>query len=512
MRRATPIVPIVLFAVLALLVIPVFPHAPSPNELSRWAMDVALVDFHTIEISPVIRLGIPLADLAKINGRVYSNKAPGASLLVLPVYAAARAIGGPPSADNIRAVLTALRIAGATIPAILLALWFVSIARRLGCSEERIAIAVAALLFATPVLTYGLLFFSHVLSALTIFGAWILLFVNPSTRRDYAAGVLIGFAVLCESAAVFAGAVLVACALPRLRVRGLLRVSGGALPFAIAFAAYDWIAFGSPFALPNYFDADAHIRVVNRSGLLGLHWPVYIGDILLDPGKGLLVLSPVLLMALAGVRRARQSMSGAAFLALVLVVLAIVLPIAGYPYWFGGRCVGVRYVLPAMPFLALLIAFAAPTAIEVVLLGASVAVIAILSLVFPFVPTIYAAPWVSFAWPLLRDGCVAPNLLHFVWRPLAIVVPFAIVAAAVIAAIPVRRIPLLLAGAVLWFGIGFLAEARRPSPPEIRVLIETVHFQRDGTIQRNFPPGPAAYALLRRAAELERLPPPKWPF
>jgi len=118
------------------------------------------------------------------------------------------------------------------------------------------------------------------------------------------------------------------------------------------------------------------------------------------------------------------------FLALIATPLSIVLTFAGYPNWHGGWTVGARYLVSAVPFLALLIAFAAAPAIEALLLGASVTVIAIVSLVFPFVAPDYPAPWISFAWPMLRRGFVAPNLLHFVARPLAIAVPFALVAAA----------------------------------------------------------------------------------
>ena len=51
----------------------------------------------------------------------------------------------------------------------------------------------------------------------------------------------------------------------------------------------------------------------------------------------------------------------------------------------------------------------------------------------------YAFPWASFATPLLLNGLVAPNLLHFLSRSAAVVVPFAIVAAALFLAVEPRR-------------------------------------------------------------------------
>ena len=96
-------VPIILYAILAILVIPVFPHFVSPNEFSRWDLAVAIVDFHTIEVTrAVAATNTETEDLAEIDGRKYSNKAPGAALVGLPGYAVARWIVGPPSPHNMR--------------------------------------------------------------------------------------------------------------------------------------------------------------------------------------------------------------------------------------------------------------------------------------------------------------------------------------------------------------------------------------------------------------------------
>lgn len=517
MTRRRSLLPVALYAVLGVLVVPVFPHAVSPNEYSRWVVDVAIVDFGTVEATPVLRAtGIPITDLATVDGRFYSNKAPGAALVVLPFYALARAIFGPPSVETMRATLTVIRIAGATIPVLLLSLWLASVARRLGCSDERARTAVTVMLFATPMLAYGLLFFAHALSALALFGAWALLLVSERTpRTDFAAGAMIGLAVLTEYPAAIPAAFLLVCALRRLRVAGALRVIGGGFPFALLLGIYNRLAFGSFFTLGSAHEADAHIHEAAQSGIFGVGFPsmTNVLQLLLDGGKGLLVISPVLLLSLAGLSRARRAMPVAAFIALVAVPVILTLTISGYPYWFGGRTVGARYLVPALPFLALLIAFALDTTTEALLLGASAATVAVMSLVFPFIPTIYAVPWFSFSLPLLMNGCVTPNLLHFAWRPLAVAAPFVIVAAAIITAVPRRRIALLIAGTALWFGIGYLAEQRRPSEPYLRVLTEEVHFEHHGAIEKAFPPGhPARIRLEAIAAAQKRLPPPGWPF
>ena len=165
---------VALYALLAALVIPIYPHFPSPNEFTRWALVVSVVDFHTIEVSRAVAILGPIEDLAVVDGRVYSNKAPGAAIVAAPGYLLVRPFIGPPSRDNLRVALTAMRWFGATLPLLLLGLMF----------RQR-PLAAAALLFATPLFAYGLLLFSHALVAAALFGAWTLLNANeegPSPR------------------------------------------------------------------------------------------------------------------------------------------------------------------------------------------------------------------------------------------------------------------------------------------------------------------------------------------
>ena len=519
--RARQLAPVILYAVLSVLVVPVYPHFVSSNEFSRWVLAVAIVDFHTVEATPVVNsTHTRMEDLATVDGRLYSNKAPGGALVGLPAYAVARAIVGPPTQHNMRATLNAMRLLASTVPAILLAFWLGNVARRFRCSDDRANFATVAMLFGTPLFAYGLLFFAHALSAFTLFGVFGLLYaesprdLRPATR-DLATGAFIGLAVLSEYPNAIPAAILVACALPRLRIGGVLRIIAGGLPFAILLGIYNKLAFGSVFTLSSAHEVDTNIRELASRGLfgVGLPSPDYLLRLLLDPSKGLFVLSPVLLIALLGIRGAWKAMPRGAFLALIATPLSILLTFAGYPNWFGGWTVGARYLVAAVPFLALLIAFAAATSIEALLLGASVTVIAIVSLVFPFVAPDYPAPWISFAWPMLRKGFVAPNLLHFVWRPLAIVIPFAIVAAAAILAVPARRVPLLIFGGVLWFAIGFPAERARTSPPYVRALVQRVHFDDTNAIVESLPPGdPTARSLAAIASRMMTVPPDPWPF
>lgn len=492
-----------LYALLALLVIPIFPHFVSPNEMTRWATAAAIVDRHTFEITPLLPLlgASAFEDASEVEGRVYSNKAPGAAIAGVPGYAIARAIAGPPSAATIRSTANAMRLLAATIPLLLLAWAMSRAAKTLGA--ERIDTAIFALLFATPLFAYGLLNFSHALTAAALFGGWVLLFVEP---HDYAAGALIGLATVSEYPCAIAGIVLLACAWRRAP-----KIIIGGLPFAIGLAIYNKLLFGSIFALSSGNERNAQFRAMAKEGIFGIGIPQFatLTRLLFDPARGLFIFAPILLVALAALPRARRAMTREAFAALLIVPIALILFYAGYPNWHGGWSVGPRYLVPAIPFLLFPIVFAAGSIIEWIVLGASIAAVVPLALSFPFPDRSFAAPWSTLALPLLRDGLVAPNLFHLVGRPLAIAIPFAIVIVAI--AITAKRNAIYVAiGIAIMFALGMLVPATMTNRLRIG-YIEEVYFEQPGAMAKKvgFPLPPRAIA---RAQHEKALPPTSWPF
>jgi len=278
---------------------------------------------------------------------------------------------------------------------------------------------------------------------------------------------------------------------------------------------YDYLALGSPFNLSNTYTEHADYRALARSGFFGLHAPSLstLASLLFDPSRGLLVLSPVLVCALSAISM-RRSLTPPAFWSLVGAPLILLGVFAGYPYWHGGWGIGVRYLVPALPFVVFMLAFAEISFGAAVLMGMSMTAVVMVSLVFPFVPpNAFPLPWGSLAWPILRDGLVAPNLLHFVARPLAIVVPFAIVLAVALIGVPRRWWIGFAAGATTTLAIGILYANSTPSLLMARAYIEEVYFDQHGILNRKLPKGvalqPSLVSHLR--SELES-PPPTWPF
>jgi hypothetical protein len=496
-----------LYALLALLLVPIFPHFVSPNEMSRWATAAALTDFHTFEISRLLPLlgGKTFEDASEVDGRIYSNKAPGGAMIGLPAYALGRAIAGPPTAATIRTTANAMRILTATIPLLLLGWTMARAAATFGAPPERIDVAVLALVFATPLFAYGMLNFSHVLTAAALFGAWTLLFAGDS---PYAAGALIGLATVSEYPCAVAGLVLLACAWRRAP-----KIIVGALPFAIGLAIYNRLLFGSVFSMSSANERNAQFRAMAHGGIFGIGFPQLstFVRLILDPSRGLFVFAPILLVAIAALPRLRRVLPAEALSALVLVPAALIIFYTGYPNWHGGWSVGPRYLIPAIPFLLFPLAFISSSTIEWVALGASAAAVVPLALTFPFPDRGFSAPWSTLALPLLRDGLDAPNLFHFIARPLAIAVPFAIVATALIVTAKRKAIDIAL-GVILMFALGALA----PSPTltdRLRLgYIEEVYFEQPGAMQRALGGLPVPARARDRAEREKALPPTSWPF
>src|SRR6266536_894355 len=191
----------------------------------------------------------------------------------------------------------------------------------------------------------------HDSAAALAFGAFLLAWRRPSVVAM--AGALAGTAVLFEYQAALVCLLLACYAATTRGPHGLLRFVAGTVPPAVGLAAYNTSAFGSPWHFSYNYVANRYAALQQR-GFFGIGKPTGRGFwFALRDHRGLIVLSPVALAASAGLvllyrRRFRREA-----VTCIAVVLAFVLLDASYFDPYGGASPGPRFLVIALPFLAL---------------------------------------------------------------------------------------------------------------------------------------------------------------
>jgi hypothetical protein len=425
-------------------VVPYFPRVGA-NELPRIYLVKSIVEDHTFTIEQnVARYGWT-PDRAEWNHHSYSNKAPGSSFLVAPVYAAVHAVAGD---LGMPAVTWLSRVVSGVIPSLLF-LWLLwGFLERFTPEPEVRRLVLVTYAFGSMALTYSLLFYSHQLSAICVGAAWILAADFADGRRRTwaiaAAGFLAGAAPLVDYEAAFAVPPIAAYIIYRLRKGPLVRplaiaAAAAAVPIAILLA-YHTACFDSP--LRTGYAASTTYASDHAHGLLGMTYPkagAFWGSFF-APDNGLLPLAPWVLLAIPGGiflwrRGARAEVAMIATIAAIFVYF-----ISSIVFWRAGWQVGPRYLTALLPFLLPLVAVALAAWREQPLrfgiaggaIGVGVIVYAVSAATLPSWPDLYKDPLYEVSFRLLGDGAAAPTLGSALGLPrIAAIAPWLLVVLAV---------------------------------------------------------------------------------
>lgn len=444
------------YFLLVLLFLMVFAYTPPRwqdwNQNSRFNLTRAIVEQQTVRIDDYVS---NTGDYAEIDGRYYSDKAPGLSLMAVPVYAITEQLQ-PLGLSAVSARLgesesfsttlnpdgeginndrvdtyVALYIATVSVvalPAALMLLLLARIVLRLtGCRLASVG-SVLIVGLATSVFTYSQAFYGHIPAAACLVGALALIVLRdgPLTqRRLLAIGALLGWAVVIEFPAAVAGIPIALWVVWLAGRRGALYGIIGAAPPLLVLVIYDLIAFGT--VMPTGYQHSALWQDQHSTGFLSLTYPHgdAIYGLLASPFRGLLYFSPVLIVALAGMVIAFRHRSQRQVMLVVLASFALFfLMIASSIMWWGGFAVGPRYLVPVIPLLALPlgVAVARLNASRLAVRAAGLGVVGLLSVISGLLiwgstfagqnypPDSTRRPLADYVWPRLQEGDVARNL------------------------------------------------------------------------------------------------------
>jgi len=352
----------------------------SANEASRIYAALAIVDHNTLRLDPVFdrffpgwqRQGrVPNADVAVRNGHYLTDKAPGVTLLAVPVVVTLRMMGVKLRYSRL-AWLLALVLSA--LPSVVFGCFLLRWLRRTFGPDSPAVMVAPALVLASPWLIFCAQVFGHALAA-SLVGAGLLLALGPlradatpdatadatagRDRRDgLLGGLCLGGATLVEyPAGLLAIVVCLAVAVDPDRRQRLAWIVLGGLGPALVLLGWNTLAFGGPLCFSYGFKANPALAATHGKGLYGISWPGVdaLYGLLLSARRGLLFLAPWLVVGLGGLAwaAADRTLIRAWRVALPLGFGAALLLIAGFGDWHGGRTLGPRYLVFALPLVGI---------------------------------------------------------------------------------------------------------------------------------------------------------------
>ena len=312
------------------------------NQNSQFDLTRAIVERHSFAIDGYANTG----DIAIVGSHVYSNKSPALSwIAAVPyaiIYASERGAGVDPAGIEALTfnayICTLLCVA---LPGAWIAWMLYRYGRARAFSGSWSALIALTATLATQLLPYSTIFMLHVTS-----GA-LLLFALTS-QRDVAAGLAAGAATamnyLCAPA-------IVLFAFTRARKGQFI---AAAMPPLVLLTIYQKICFGSFFAISL---SKEHERFLSKGAAFGLFRIPPLEAIIgvsISSYRGFFFFAPVLIMAIGGgVLWFRERKDLRELLAIVLLFVVFFAINCSFNGWDGGFGVGGRYLVPAIPLLAL---------------------------------------------------------------------------------------------------------------------------------------------------------------
>ena len=381
-------------------------------------------------------------DLSFNDGHFHPAKAPGGSFLAVPAYAAVRAVGRIAGADpddwwtlTLGAWLTSVFSVGLLAAASVVLLFRLAM-RLSGGRATASTLAALTFAFGTPFFPYATMLYEHAAIAFFLLLAFALLLgaqERPgedgfTSRGAFAAGVMAGFAAASNYVMAVVALLLLAYLLATIRRArpGLAYLLGLLGPFLL-LCAYNVAAFGTPFTTNYAFEDPQFLE--KGEAFLGVFQVPDLSVILqatVSPFRGVFLAAPALLLGVAGlVTWFRSGRMRAEWVFVVSVVGFFLAFLTTFNGWHGGWGASPRYLVPALPFLALpaVLLFARAPVVSSAVAAISIVLNLLVVAVDPQapvgltpmaridgLPTWRHSPVTLYEWPLFSTGRAGPIL------------------------------------------------------------------------------------------------------
>jgi len=310
------------------------------NQNSQFDLTRAIVERHTFAIDSLAR---NTGDVAIVNSHIYSNKSPAMSWIAAIPYAALYAFETSRGANPGDATLLTINcwlcsLLCVALPAALIPPIIFGYARRRGIDARWATIVAVSSVLATQVLPYATIFMLHAPSGALLVYA---LTTPHRGRAGFAAALATAMNYLC------APALIVFAFVER---REIARYVAAAVAPLVALAAYQYVCFGSIFAISIAHEDSRFLTPGAAMGVFQLPTPGIVYAVLFSPYRGLFFFAPILLIALFGFAawwRAERIACAAA----LIVIAAFFTFNVSFNGWEGGFGIGGRYLVPVIPLL-----------------------------------------------------------------------------------------------------------------------------------------------------------------
>ena len=450
---------------------PYFTAIHSANELPRIYLTMAMVDRGALNIDPELRRHQFTPDTSTYKGKIYANKAPGMSLINVPVYAMMKLANGGKEPQLPRMFFW-FRMAASMLPSLLFLILLWRFLGELIRDPGMRRMVLAAYGLGTMAFTYGTLLIAHQLSALLMFTSYILIFLRSRGRGGRFslgwAGLAAGAGVLVDYQVAFIGPPLFLYALlkgrkiwPRLR-DGILFGLGSIIPLALLLL-YQWKCFDDPLKTGYHYPSAKLFQTFHSQGFLGMkefNFDSFWGSFFTDD-NGLFYFSMFLLMSLPGlVMMLLKKGLRADFILCSSMIALFAYFVSALTFWRAGWAVGPRYITCSLPFYLVPVAVFLGgverlrwywRTLPFALMALSILFYVTTNAVFPHFPENFSNPWFDVTLRFGRAGYVAYNLGWLLGlKGLVSAIPYLLVLIALITA-------LLLGGQGRWWQRGVVA-------------------------------------------------------